>query len=1247
MTWRWDVALSFAGAQRAYVEQVAQSLVRRGLRCFYDADRLTRIELWGTHLTESLPLVYGEQAAVVVIFISADYAARDWTILERRAALARAVRERREYILPARFDNTRLPGLLSDMVAIDLNDYAPEQFAEIVASKLESLGISPLVGDESEEPSGQLETHGSLSLSSAAWRAHWDPRARGVENAARKGWYFTGRSRALAEIRDWLTGSSPVADSLRVVTGGPGSGKSAVLARVVTLSNADYRATMPEPQAEDDPLAGLPTGIVDVAAHARAMSVAAVLDMIASAVSFETSLATPIDETVDSIVRILLYRKRRLVAVVDALDESADPRRLASSLYRIALEAGESGLKLIIGTRPGGPGHRYLSILGTDMNSDNVIDLDSSTYLARNDLTEYIRRRLLQNSESSSGQDSPYRGREDLAERVAVALADAAYPSFLIGQLCTAGLVRSRLPLGPDDAQLRDFPRDVSAAMDRYLIGLGDEQERVEDLLRPLAYARGDGLPHDDHDIWPRLANSLARFGKRYDIGDVSDILDSAEDYLIETVVDGKSIYYRLYHQALADLLRSLRRNPARQASAPHLIYRTLVDSVPRDSQGNRDWSGAHPYLLEHLPGHAADANLLLALLRDVGFLVWAEPAGIFAALQQSSDAQGSRTAQIYRAGYHTFPDGSGNAGWRAAQLHLIARRHRDPLASDIERNPTPRPWTTRWTTGRLLSPHYIVGRHRGPVLAVTTGRIDDRTVILTCGQDRIARSWDLVTGLSAGTMLNSRRDWLAAIAVGTARGKRVAVTGGDDGTVRLWDLATGQPVGAPLAGHVGPVNAVATGELDGRPVAVSGGDDDTVRVWDLTAGEPLYPPLRGHTNAVTCVAVGQLDRSQIAVTGSRDDSIRAWDLAKGRSLGSPLLGHVGSVTSLELASIDMRPAVVTGGQDRTIRVWDLRSVLRAEDVAIGHLDLVSGVATGYLAGRPIAMSASWDLTVRVWDMQNGEEIGSPLVGHRKWVTCIASGTLEGRLIAVTGSYDDTVRIWDVESGSSIGKPLAGHINTITAVAVGEYSGNTYAVSSSWDETVRVWNLSDRTEVGTPLAAHSSWVAALAIAEIDGRAIFVTGSHDQTARVWGLTSGEPVGPLLVGHEGAVSAVAVGYLGERAFVATGSHDTTVRFWDPWSGHAEFPPLAGHTGAVVALAVGQLDETVVVVTGSSDHTVCVWDIRNSLLPISRIVLDAPVSSLCLDRNVLVITVGPDVICVDLPEGQVEAAWPADRR
>ncbi len=177
--WQWDVALSFAGAQRDYVEQVAQALQARGVRCFYDADE--QIELWGKYLAEELPAIYGEQAAAVVVFVSAEYAARDWTRLERRAALNRAVRERREYVLPARFDDTHLPGLLSDMVAIDLRTRTPQQFAAMIADKLARLAIAaPAPSADAGDPAQDIEPPppaGAMRVGEA------DPRHLGVHAA--------------------------------------------------------------------------------------------------------------------------------------------------------------------------------------------------------------------------------------------------------------------------------------------------------------------------------------------------------------------------------------------------------------------------------------------------------------------------------------------------------------------------------------------------------------------------------------------------------------------------------------------------------------------------------------------------------------------------------------------------------------------------------------------------------------------------------------------------------------------------------------------------------------------------------------------------------------------------------------------------------------------------------------------------------------------------------------------------------
>lgn len=85
--------------------------------CFDDADET--VQLWETHLAEELPGIYTREPAAVV-FVSAGYAGRDWTRLERRAAFSQAVIEAGVYVLPARFDDSELPGLLPEGGVIDL-----------------------------------------------------------------------------------------------------------------------------------------------------------------------------------------------------------------------------------------------------------------------------------------------------------------------------------------------------------------------------------------------------------------------------------------------------------------------------------------------------------------------------------------------------------------------------------------------------------------------------------------------------------------------------------------------------------------------------------------------------------------------------------------------------------------------------------------------------------------------------------------------------------------------------------------------------------------------------------------------------------------------------------------------------------------------------------------------------------------------------------------------------------------------
>src|ERR1700754_940314 len=109
----FDVALSFAGEDRRFVAAVAERLkiAHPHIRVFYDGDDETQVELWGKDLPEALDEIYRKGSRYAVLFVSAHYAAKMWTRLERRSAIARALQEKREYILPAHFDDTELPAL--------------------------------------------------------------------------------------------------------------------------------------------------------------------------------------------------------------------------------------------------------------------------------------------------------------------------------------------------------------------------------------------------------------------------------------------------------------------------------------------------------------------------------------------------------------------------------------------------------------------------------------------------------------------------------------------------------------------------------------------------------------------------------------------------------------------------------------------------------------------------------------------------------------------------------------------------------------------------------------------------------------------------------------------------------------------------------------------------------------------------------------------------------------------------------
>jgi TIR domain len=123
--YEFDVALSFAGEDRAHAEGLAKLLRDSDVRVFYD--EFVKSTLWGKDLYQHLETIYKDQAKYCVVFVSEAYIKKNWTKHELRQAQARSFASDREYILPLRVDDAVLPGLPPTIGYLDLRSTTLER----------------------------------------------------------------------------------------------------------------------------------------------------------------------------------------------------------------------------------------------------------------------------------------------------------------------------------------------------------------------------------------------------------------------------------------------------------------------------------------------------------------------------------------------------------------------------------------------------------------------------------------------------------------------------------------------------------------------------------------------------------------------------------------------------------------------------------------------------------------------------------------------------------------------------------------------------------------------------------------------------------------------------------------------------------------------------------------------------------------------------------------------------------------
>ena len=187
--YEFDVAVSFAGEDRALVDEIVDLAQEHDVRAFYDEDY--KVETWGKDLIEYFTDLYQHRARFAIVFISRHYATKVWPRVERRSILARAMNEHAEYVLPVRLDDTELEGLLPTVGYLDARREGVKGIADAIVQKVS--GAAPERTEwTTGVPTGDAENQSLLAIrprrGSTCTTADCCSRARRDSNRASTTW---------------------------------------------------------------------------------------------------------------------------------------------------------------------------------------------------------------------------------------------------------------------------------------------------------------------------------------------------------------------------------------------------------------------------------------------------------------------------------------------------------------------------------------------------------------------------------------------------------------------------------------------------------------------------------------------------------------------------------------------------------------------------------------------------------------------------------------------------------------------------------------------------------------------------------------------------------------------------------------------------------------------------------------------------------------------------------------------------
>ncbi len=315
-----------------------------------------------------------------------------------------------------------------------------------------------------------------------------------------------------------------------------------------------------------------------------------------------------------------------------------------------------------------------------------------------------------------------------------------------------------------------------------------------ESTNRPTTFGNSWATKRPGQPTWPsatsgglRLATALGTAS--YTAADVGWLLSdtTAPDLLTRLeVADGltNAVTYRLFHEALAEYLRTVIASRMSFDAASRSFAAVLVNAVPTRPDGpGRQWTRADQYTRTYVSVHAAAGGVFDDLACDLSFITLAEPSRLLQALPAVNSAEGRRVAEVItRVGRHflLFP-----VCERLSYLELAARKSGDPqLADRISDFAPDRPWSVPWACWATPASGRTIGHHGLYINGLSLMSLNGRPIVATADRTAI-RLWDPQTASAVGELTEPElAEIWSMTTTSTDTGPRV-VTGHADGPRR------------------------------------------------------------------------------------------------------------------------------------------------------------------------------------------------------------------------------------------------------------------------------------------------------------------------------------------------------------------------------------------------------------------------------------------------------------------------------